>query len=53
MKWNHNNLMKVIIQGKEKNLSYWLSFGASGNILPDSNLFEFFREFKKNKFVLP
>lgn len=53
MKWNHKNLMKVIIQGKEKNLSYRLFFGASGGILPNSNLFEFFREFKKNTFVIP
>lgn len=53
LKWNHNNLMKVTIQGKEKNLSYRLFFGASGNILSNSNLFEFVIEFKKNKFVLP
>lgn len=47
MKWSHNNLMKVIIQGKEKNLSHCLFFDASGKILPNSNLFEFVRENRK------
>lgn len=51
MKCNHNNLIKVIIKGTEKNPVIF--FGASGNVLPNSNLFEFVREFKKNKFDLP
>lgn len=53
LKWNHNNLMKVTIQGKEKYLSYRLFFRASENILSNSDLFEFVIEFKKNKFALP